>query len=93
MILLSTKRYCGTSHPWWVQAVGCAKSLEGVIAAHETFLEGASRAAFTAPQQTSKLLRAAISRLLSLIGEFAVSGLSSKVSDSNFLPSPACLHL
>ena len=57
-----------------------AKSLEDVIAAHEVFLEGASRTAFTAPQQTSKLLRTAAARLLSLIGEFAVSGLSCKVS-------------
>ena len=70
-----------------------ANSLEDVIASHEVFLEGASRTAFTAPQQTSKLLRTAVSRLLSLIGEFAVSGLSSKVSNCQLLASPACANL
>ena len=76
-----------------MQAVACAKSPDDVIAAHEVFLEGASRAAFTAPQQTAKLLRTAVSRLLSLIGEFAVSGLSSKVSSGRLVPSAACVLL
>ena len=76
-----------------MQAVACAKSLEDVIAAHEVFLEGASRTAFTAPQQTSKLLRTAVSRLLSLIGEFAVSGQNSKVSNGRLQASPAFASL
>jgi hypothetical protein len=55
------------------QAVAAAGSLKEVQAAHDTFLSDASGVAFTASQQATKLLKAALCCLLSLVWEFSLT--------------------
>lgn len=70
------------------QAVAAAGSLKEVHAAHEIFLSDASGVAFTSSQQTTKLLKAALCRLLSLVWEFALTAPSdeAQVRHSSKLP-------
>ena len=60
------------------QAVAAAGSLKEVQAAHDVFLSDASGVAFTSSQQTTKLLKAALCRLLSLVWEFALAAPSDE---------------